>query len=1212
MTEEIVKDSETVEIKEYPYVSLHNHTTYSIFQSLIKPADLFKRAKELGQKAIAVTDKNTCAGFWESLKASKETGVKLIAGLEISFVDDVSILDSKLRNVVLIAKNAQGYQNLLKISKIGYDNFIIARKNPLPRIDWKILEEYKEGLLCITGDTSGIIPRLLNDKKFEEAEKQALRLKGIFGDDLAFELQPNALKRALGNYNEIADQAQANRQLKKLGEKLNIRLIAATNSYYINPEQYDAHDTWLAMQSSQPKSSGNRLSFNVNDFYIKSGKEVFEFFKRTQGYELNGDGEIFATKLLKDTIDFAKKCENPEWIDPRYSNPSGKELPTFPVKDQEDYIEFKQWLIKQKNQTLEEDVQYLRYKCITNYKTIIANNPKYKNVADIYKKRIYEELDVLESQGFSGYMLIVADFLEWARKNKVSVGPGRGSVGGSLIGYLLGIHEADPIKYGLIFARFHSKMKISAPDCDSDISKINRHLVEKYLIEKYGSSHVASISTFNTLTPKPYVKAIARTFLYGGDRSEAVKIGTMLADTIPAEAKTVSRMFEYSPLLNEYCKKYKELKEYSDAFGKNPIAIGTHAAGLIISKRELTGLVPLRRDKEGSVSLEYEKEGAEENGMVKMDLLGLATLDVIDNTYKLIKKVNKIIPYDKFDYESYDKDAYDLISNGDTMGVFQFGTSGGTIELCKRYQPKSIEDLAIITTLARPAAKEIRDDFFKVKNGEQEISYFHPLLERAFSKTLGFPLYDESLLILAEDVAGWDLNEADKLRKLTKEKGKNPAKAKKWKEEFISNANERKNIKPEIAEKIWVDIIEPFGKYSFNKSHAVLYSMISYHTAYLKAHYRFEFLVANLMEQVSSKAQKAKNDVVKYKEEIRKFNAKIVTPNINTSGAVYTIIGENTLATGLNALKYMGQDAIPEILAKRPFKSFEDFLTRTDSSKVKAPAIQALAASGALSEFNMPRKQMFLYAADYKKKLQVWLKKKPEKRGEFVYPWPETGEWSISEINALEHFYIGEGLTGSKFDVYKGFFSKHHRNFADFVGFHPPPPEGMDEKDLKNYVKKVNFVEGIVKSIFEFKIKKEKSKLFGQTMAKISIEDPYGNELSITCFPEKWEYLKERIKDINAKLKFEIGMGLSMTGNLQWWEGNLSLIFDELANACPPPQLPADLKAKKTETVKKAKEEVVDENMDRNELLEEIEDELAESGFADLDDENDLEEHNFE
>lgn len=1653
MTETIVQENiPPVEQKIiYPYVSLHNYTNFSIFKSLIKPAELFKRAKELGMKAIAVTDMGTCAGLWDAWKESK-SDIKLIAGCTFNFVDDVANKESRLRNIVLIAKNAVGYRNLLTLSKLGYDNFIIARKNPCPLIDWNLLEAHREGLICLTGDSSGIISRLLNDKNFEEAEIQAKRLKDIFGADLALELQPNALKRILNNFNEVADQAYTNRQLKKLGEKLGIMLVAATGSLYVNKEQYQAHDTWLALGSGQPINSGNRLSFNVNDFYMKSGEEVFEFFRRTNGYKAGGtdaDGIAFAKQLLLNSVILAKRCEKPEWIDPKYSNPSGKELPEFPVKDQPDYQEFLIWVNKQKNvEHLPEDAKYLRYKCIENYKTMIVANPKYKDVLDIYKKRIIEELDVFEAQGFSGYMLIVGDFLEWARKNNISVGPGRGcvkndtlvltengykkiidinigdrvythtgklqkvldkleydidnedcirvqsrdsfhdliltkdhkvfgsksvlqkyekneefkkikteisgfenpswievnklnsndaifttfpinrkiekcqvfdlynfipenhrakitadteyiyqktniyskysvrsisrslknkginfedirkcknkeiisvekqnvislfleqfeitienwqnlpkfninkikrfinfdddfayfigrwmgdgcfhggqrdstgiaiafnsndhfgidwfvnyfiklgfnpivcksktsnaatiavvhkslpnlikylipnytssytkhfpinfrnlsdnlikkiidglfdadgtltegqkiikttsyqmvselreallflkiknkiyfhldnkrydvknhdaytcrykdtisdqrgyyskiinvftekcnkvydisvdedhsyltnnyvihnSAGGSLVAYLLNIHIADPIKYDLFFQRFHSKFKVnSPPDIDSDVSTIDRYKVERYLNEKYGSNHVAHISNYNMMTPKPYVKAIARTFMYGGDRREAVRIGAMLADLLPNEAKTVANIFENSPLLAEYSKKYKELEIYSKEFGKNPIAISTHAAGICISKRELAGLIPLRRDRDGVISLELEKERAEENGMVKMDLLGLTTLDIIDNTYTLVKKSNKKIPYENFDYESYDKDTYDLISRGDTQFIFQLGTSGGTIDLCKKYQPKSIEDLAIITTIARPAAKELREDFFKVKNGEQEVSYFHPLLERAFKKTLGFPLYDESLLLLAEDVAGWDLNEADKLRKLTKEKGKNPAKAKKWKEEFIVNAVERKGLKAEIVEGIWEEIITPYSRYSFNKSHAVLYSMISYHTAYLKAHYPIEFLVANLMQEVTSGAKIAKDNISKIKSEIRKAKINIVPPDINNSNAVYTIINESTIATGLDSLKYMGSDAIPEILAKRPFTSFEDFLTRTDASKVKAPAIQALAASGALDSFKMPRKQMFLYAADYKKKLQVWLKKKPEKRGEFSYPWPDEGEWTISEIHALEQFYIGEGLTGSKFEVYPGFFTKNHIHFNSLSNLLPAPPENISEKDLKNYKKKVNNIQGIVKDVFEFKIKKEKSKLFGQTMAKATLEDPYGNQVSVTFFPEKWQYLHERIKDRNAKLKFEIGMALSIIGNVQWFDGNISIIFDELQEAKAAPQTPPklELKSKKTVSVRKRKDDVVDEDMDRQELLDEIEEELIENGFADLDDEN--------
>ncbi len=707
------------------------------------------------------------------------------------------------------------------------------------------------------------------------------------------------------------------------------------------------------------------------------------------------------------------------------------------------------------------------------------------------------------------------------------------------------------------------------------------------------------------MKPKVYAKSIARTFMYGGDRSEAVKVGATLADCIPKEINNVTSLFEHAPLFNEYAKKYHELKDFAEDFNAKFIAWGTHACGIVIGKRPLIGNFPLRIDKDGNTVLEFDKDRSEDNGLIKMDILGLENLDIIEQTNELIKQFGKTPPPLVLDFDANDEKTYDLICAGDTLLVFQLGTSSGTIELCKKIQPRKLDDLAIINALTRPSAKDIREDFVKTRNGEIKLELLHPNLERAFKPTYGFGLYEECLMYLAQDVAGWSLNEADTLRKMTKDKGKNKDKTKVLREKFI-NDSEINKVKREDAEKIWDEVVANFSGYGFNRAHAIFYGMLGYHTAYLKAHFPLEYLVANLMSKVDANTPMAKENVAKIKEEIRKRNINITPPNLNTSGPTYTIINESTLATGLNALKYMGVDSVPEILLKRPFTSFEDFLSRTDSSKVKAPAIQALAASGALFEFNMPRKQMFLYAADYKKKLQVWLKKKPEKRGEFTYPWPDTGEWTISEINALEQYYIGEGLTGSKFQVYPNFFTKNHMHFDTFQTILPPPSPNMDAKELKSYTKRINNVQGIVKDVFEFKIKKEKSKLFGQTMAKVTIEDPYGSRVSITFFPEKWQYLHERIKDRNSKLKFEIGMGLSIIGNLQWYDGNVSIIFEELQEACAPPQLPSDLKAKKTETVKKSKkDEIIDENMDRNELLEEIEDELAENGFSDLDDEND-------
>jgi len=771
--------------------------------SLIKPSELFKRAKELDQPAIAVTDHGSCAGLWDCLKLSRDTGVKLIAGSEMYFVDDVQNKEARLRHIILLAKNAKGYRNLLSLVKEGFDNYIVSLRKAIPRIDWKILKKYHEGLICTTACGNGIIAQLLNDKNFDEAKAQTRKLNDIFGDDLAIELQPNGMRRKSNLYGNEVDQVFTNRQLKKLADELGIKCIVANDSHYVRPEQHKAHDVMLAIASGQPLSSGARLKYDVPDFYMKSEEEVVS--KLTRMF-----GEKFAQECVDNTVYFADKCEFPEWIDPKYSNPSGKELPEFPVKDQKDYKNFLQWAKQNPVEGIAEDSLYLRYKCeIGLNKKFPADQQK------PYRDRLKEEFEVIEFHGFSSYMLIVEDYIDFCRENNIRVGPGRGSVGGSLIGYLTDIHTADPLKYGLIFARFHNKEKTSFPDIDIDFASSKRDLVQKYIREKYGEDYVAHVSNVNTMTPKPYAKAIARTFEFGGDRKTAVAVGMAIADAIPPELKTVSTAIENAPLFGEYAKKYPELAEFAKDLGGKAVAWSTHAGGLVIGSRPLPGLIPLRRDKDGNIAIEYDKDRAEANGLVKMDTLAVETLDKIDNTYILIKANGKEPPPDPPDYDECDKATYDLISSGNTFGVFQLGKSGGTVDLCRKVKPTNLEDLAIINSLARPAARDIRKDFVKTKNGEMPVEIIHTSLERAFRPTLGFGLYEECLMYLAQDVAGWTMHEADRLRKLTKEKGKNPEKVKGWKEDFIQGAI-KNGIGKKLGETIWEEVVNKFQGYGFN------------------------------------------------------------------------------------------------------------------------------------------------------------------------------------------------------------------------------------------------------------------------------------------------------------------------------------------------------------------------------------------------------------
>lgn len=1165
------------------FVSLHNQTDFSILDSLISTKALFQRVKELGQTAVAITDHGTLASAWDALKASRDTGVKLIMGCECYFVDDASNINEKFRHIILLAKNAIGYRNLLTLNKKGFDQGSFLGKRVYPIVDWKLLSQHTEGLICLTACGNGIVSQLLMNKKFDEAEQTLLRLKTLFGDNLGVEVQPNNMKRNSNIYNAEIDQQFLNMRLIAMGKAHGIRIVPTCNAHYLKKEDADIHDVFLAIGSHQPKYSNFRLKYNVSDFYLKSGDEVKAFFARNHG-------EDFAAEICANSIYFANMCETPDWIDPKYSNPSGKELPIFPVKDEPDYNDFLVWATTQNEvvRALEEDKLFLRYHCYKFFSSRI------KGLSDEnreqYEQRLLEELDVIEFHGFSSYMLIVADFIDWARRNDIAVGDGRGSVGGSLIGFLLGIHQADPIKYNLIFARFHNKEKSSFPDIDTDFAPSGRARVQAYLRKKYGDDHVAHVSNVNTITPKVYVRDISRACELGGSKEEAVRIGNDVADCIPSDIHSIDDAFNKVPLFAEYCKKYPELERYRSICGKYR-AWSTHAGGIIISARPLTGLVPLRKDKDGSLAIEYDKDKAEENGLVKMDTLGLSTLDIIGETYKIIKERGKEVPPDPLDYDVYDKESYDLITSGDTFCVFQLGTSAGTIDLCRRIKPNSINDLANINALARPSARDMRSDFIKTRNGEKPMSLLHPKLGRAFNSTYGFGLYEECLMYLAQDVAGWSLHSADRLRKLTKEKGKNPKKAQQWRTEFINDAI-KNGVQEAIAQRIWDEVVDKFQGYGFNVSHAVLYSMTGYKTAYLKGHFPVEFLLANLMAEVRSNTPDAQSNINKIKKELRKHKVKLLPPDVNSSKLTYTI-SDNKLLTGLDALKFVGEDAIKDIIEKRPFKSFFDFMARVDSKKVRANSIQALAAAGAMDSFGIPRKMIYLYCSDFRKKLQVWLKKHNPLTEEFMYPWPSEPDWKLSELYALEQYYLGESFTCKPADAYGKFFKDNHYTVY----------EVKKSKDKT----KVSPVKGIIRDYFEFKVKKETSKYYGQSMIKAVIEDKNGEQCSCTIFPDRWKLVQNRIKEVNSKAEFDSGLALSFAGNTNNYEDDMGIILDDLYDLALPPLVPADLKAKKInlkETKLKTKESEEKTN-DPKSLLEEIEDSLYDEGLIDLDEDFD-------
>lgn len=1247
------------------YISLHNHTIFSIGDALTSVDSLFSKAKEFGQKAIAVTDHGTTAGLWDALKVSKKHNVKLISGCECYFVDDNSIQDDNInfRHIILLAKNAKGYKNLLTLNKVAYDNFKVAFKKAIPMVDWKILETYSDGLICTTACGNGIPGQFIMKDEPEKAFEACKRLKDIFGDNLALELQPHNLQRRTTVYSGAINQQKINISLKKISEELNIKAIVSTDSHYLLKEHHRAHDVILCDSSGQPISSGARLKYDKQEFYVKSADDVYKHFER----HLPMWGESFVNSLFENTIYFSDMCENPEWIDPAFVTGEKNQLPDFPIKNEHDYEEFLNWRDDKESPIfkdgIKEDALFYRYRSERGLADKVATGKIPKTDIPECIDATKEEFDVLEYRNFSSYMLIVADYVNWSKKNDIMVGSGRGSCGGSYTAYFNGIHEAYPKKYNLLFARFINKYKDSYPDIDLDFAPSGRDKVHNYLREKYGYDNVANVSNVNTLTPKVYARMISRVFDFGGEgRSKAAEIGNLIADSIPDSMNSINQALKEAPLFAEYAKQYPELAEFSELLCGKPKAWSTHAGGIIISKRPLVGLVPVRKDLSGILVLEYDKERAESNGLVKMDTLGLSTLDIIGTTNKLIHQSGKELKY--FDYEIEDEKTYNLISEGDTFGVFQLASTA--VHVCKKIKPKDIKDIAIISALVRPSSKEIINDFIKVRDGEEDMNLIHPSLKRAFAHTNGFGLFEESLLFAALDVAGWDLHDADKLRKMTKEKGKSPEKVQKWKEEFISGAVKNNGIDEEIATKIWDDNISSFQGYGFNCSHATLYSMISFQTAWLKAHYPIEFLVANLMAEVNSNAKAAKDNINKIKNEIRAKGIKIVSPNVNYSETAYKIIDEKTIMASLDSLKYMSDKAMPEIIAKRPFSSFQDLVYRTNSSLVKSQTIQALAASGGLDDFGLDRKIIFCYVSDYRAKLKShmakldretiksWLKSnksitkikdgkedryyldnvlispphptEEEKQihlANFAYPFPGNEKpWTIQEKFALEEFYMGEGISGDMFDRYAGFFKKNKTvPFSILPKLLPYIGKSDDEKEDRKLnthylgdIQKLDPLEAVITNVFSFVVKKETSKIFGQEMARIQVQDPYGTELTLLCFPEAWETFKERINKLSSgKQKIEPGIAIRFICSFQWENENTnSLILNVILAYKAPPSIPekAERTSKKVKMPRGSGARVVIEpeeleTMDEEELAEVLEEEIIDEGMSPIDDEDD-------
>jgi len=892
------------------FVHLHNHSHYSLLDGLTKIDEMVRYAKEQGSPAIAITDHGTMYGVIEFYQKALKAGIKPIIGVETylspgSRFDKNTREDGRSAHLLLLAKNKVGYANLIKlVSHAHIEGFYYK-----PRVDWELLQEHHEGLIASTACLAGEIPRLIRADKLVEAKKRILEYNQLFGQD-NFYLE-------LMDHPELEDLEKVNAQLIKFSKELNIPVIATNDSHYLKKEDAEAQDILLCLQNKKKIEDTDRLKMlGLGDYSLRPNSEMIAAFKHIPD-------------AIKNTLKIAEQCN----LELDLGN---IQLPHFEVPtgyDGNSYL--REWCEKGIGQRFPE-----------------SNSEELQKIKD----RLDYELSVIAKMGWPSYFLIVADFINWAKDNKIVVGPGRGSAAGSLVCYLTGITNLDPLKYDLLFERFLNPDRISMPDIDMDFADIRRDEVINYVGEKYGYDHVAQIITFGTMAARAAVRDVGRVLGEPYDYCDRISKSIPMFMKLEEALKTVpeiKEMYNQEPAAKrilDFARKLEGVARHASM----------HACGVLITKEKLTNYVPVQyaSSSDKTVISQYSLHPIEDLGLLKMDFLGLKNLTIIESALKIIKNTRGLeldidqIPLDDFK-------TYKLFQEGETTGVFQFESSG-----MKRYlrelKPTVFEDIIAMVALYRPGPMEWIPDYIAGKHKHKKVSYLHPKLAPILEKTYGVAIYQEQVMQIARDLAGFTMGQADVLRKAM---GKKIASLlAEQKEKFIEGCV-KNGVYKELGEKVF-SFIEPFAGYGFNRSHAACYALIGYQTAYLKAHWPVEFMAALLTSD-----QGDTDRVAIEIEECRKMDLKIMAPDINESYGTFTVVTAGTkenravsssekvdkIRFGLKAIKNVGEHIVDVLIKERkqagPFADVFDLLLRVTDKDLNKKSLESLIKSGALESF---------------------------------------------------------------------------------------------------------------------------------------------------------------------------------------------------------------------------------------------------------------------
>ena len=1051
-----------------PFVHLHVHTQFSLFDGLTRIPDMVAKAKELNMPAVAITDHGNMYGVIHLYKEAKKQGIKPIIGCEV-YMTRGSRFEKKTKerlcHLILLAKNNQGYHNLVKIVSKG---FVDGENNyHKPRVDYDLLTQYHEGLIALSACIEGHIQQEILNHNEEGAVQVMERLVSIFGkDDFYLEVQNHGLP----------EEKIVRTVFHDWSKKYGLKVVATNDFHYLNQSDAPAQEVKLCISTGSTLDDPSHFRFSNDSFYMKSGDEMAAIFPDMP-------------EALDTTLDIADKCNVDISFDERH-------LPSFPVPQGE------------------TDETYLRKLCEE------ALPKKYATITPEIRKRLDYELGVINKMGFPSYFLIVWDYVKYARDHAIPVGPGRGSAAGSVVAYLLGITGLDPLKYDLLFERFLNPERVTMPDIDMDFCYENRGKVIDYVTRKYGKDHVALIITFGTLAARAVLRDVGRVLnIPLNEMNRLMKIvPTELGLTLD-KALQISKEFKKEYDTNETI---HQLVEYSRTLEGLARHSSTHAAGVVISAAPVDDYVPMQYSKEGYLTTQYDKNLVEELGLLKMDFLGLRTLTVIGDTVKLIKKSRGIdvdidhIPLD-------DPDTCHLLTIGDTAGVFQMESEGIT-NLVKELAPTNFTDMIPLIALYRPGplGSGMVDDFIKGSHGEKKVTYLHPLLEPILKDTYGVILYQEQVMQIASAMGGFSLGEADLLRRAM---GKKKAEILVAQREHFLSGTKKNNIPDDIANKVF-DLMVYFAGYGFNKSHSAAYAFIVWQTAYLKAHYRAEFMAATMTSFI--------NNVTKisyYMNECQRHGVSMLQPDVNASNTMFSV--ENgSIRFGLSGMKSLGEGAIESIIKAReedgPFTSLVDFCSRVDFRLVNKRAMESLIKGGAMDSFGKKRAQLMavldqamamgsLHRKDQESG-QIGLFDDDEDTTVTDITYPETDEYKMELILAMEKEYDGFYFSGHPLNAYKVQMDKL-TPLGTFYG-----------DDARQYDGRMVSVGGLILAKRQVLTKRN------EQMAILTIED-YTQTMQIVIFPRTYA----KCQQITA-----VDMAVSIRGKADVNDESVQIIAEDI------------------------------------------------------------------